>query len=344
MIAAEALFALLAAITPVERGRVIYERGDAAIRAEIGGETIETSLLACASCHGLDGRGRAEGGEVPSDIRSATLTRPYEVSAPSGRKHGPYDERALLRAISMGVDPAGNALSEVMPRYQLTRDDARALIAFMKTLGTRSDPGVAEDAITIGVLGDAVPQFEGEVFGRRVEFRAAAALTEDAFAYIADSADAALAAEADRLGVPVISLLSPEPVSARNVFHLFGGIAEQRRVLSQVEGDRVRVPASLATADVFRQKATVAFVMLPSSRTPRAQAALAAQALVVDALRRAGREVTRAGFVAALESTSQLQTGHAPPLTFSATRRIGSTGAYLVEFDEGKASAPRWVD
>src|SRR6185503_5612733 len=111
MIGAETLFALLAVLAPVDRGREIYERGDAAIEAEVSGAIVASSLVTCASCHGGDGRGRAEGGESPSDLRPEMLRRSYDVTAPSGRRHGPYDDRALVRAIVMGLDPAGNRLS-----------------------------------------------------------------------------------------------------------------------------------------------------------------------------------------------------------------------------------------
>ncbi len=361
MIAADTLFpliVLLAVASPADRGREIYERGTsggAEIVATMSGTPVAASLVPCGSCHGSDGRGRAEGGVVPSDIRHATLTRPYDVTAPSGRRHGPYDDRSLVRAIAMGVDPAGNRLGEVMPRYQLSRDDAAALLGFLEMLGTRSDPGVSDDAITIGVLGGELPSWDGgEVFGRRIELRDVNDLSEDVFAVIAASATIDLATEADRLGVPVISLLSHAPPPGRHVFHLFGGIEEQRRALSRdavarkETGERLLVPAPLADPGLFStdnpRPATVAFAMLPSSRTPRAQASLAAAALIVDALRRAGRDVSRTSFIEALESTSQLRTEHAPPLTFSATRHIGSTGAYLVDFDRGRPSPPRWVD
>ncbi len=349
MIAAEVLFALLAALAPAERGREIYERGDAAIQADMSGATVPASVVPCASCHGSDGRGRAEGGTVPSDIRHETLTRPYDVSAPSGRRHGPYDDRALVRAIAMGLDPAGNRLSEVMPRYQLSRDDAAALVAYLRTLGTRRDPGIDDDAITIGVLGVAPPAVADEVFGRRVIYRPVSALTEDVFAVITASVEAAMAEEADRIGIPIISLLSNQPPWGRRVFHLFGGIEEQQQVLARgAASGRELVPAAIADREIFspqsKRSVTVSFVMLPAKRPPREQAALAAAALIADALRRAGRDVSRASFLEALETTSRFESEHAPPLTFTPTRHIGSTGAYLVDFDEGTPSPPRWVD
>src|SRR5262249_51789594 len=109
MIAADALTVLalcLAVAAPAERGRIMYEQGGD-VRASMGDglAPVPASLVPCASCHGTDGRGRTEGGVVPPDIRHAALTRPYSVTTSSGRKHGPYDDRTLLRAITMGVDP-----------------------------------------------------------------------------------------------------------------------------------------------------------------------------------------------------------------------------------------------
>src|ERR1041385_5776958 len=98
MIAAETLLVLAL-------GRAIYEHGDG-VRASMGDglAPVPASLVPCASCHGIDGRGRSEGGVVPPDIRHAALTRPYDVTASSGRRHGAYDDRSLLRAITMGID------------------------------------------------------------------------------------------------------------------------------------------------------------------------------------------------------------------------------------------------
>ncbi len=438
--AALALLLAVAAAPPAGNGREIYERGTsggAEVRASMGPDRapVAASLAPCASCHGADGCGRPEGGVAPPDIRHATLTRPYDVTAPSGRRHGPYDERALLRAIAMGVDPSGNRLNEVMPRYQLSRVDAAALLAYLRTLGEANDPGVSDDAVSIGVLASSEAQdalagwaaafnARGNVFGRRIVLRMAATGDRlaalrglgDTLAVIAEPAgdDEALAAEADRTGVPLLAILSPSPAGAshRLVFDLFGGLPEQVRALVRDAGrsplwiaggaapaveraareeaardgialtaemkdaqsilfagdpaalealvknaaarqPRLLVPAPLAGPIVFSADnplpSTVAFPMLPSAGSPSAisphrQAALAAAALLADALRRAGRELSRAALVDALNSTAQLHTPFAPPLSFDAGHRIGTAGAWVVSFNRGTASEPRWIE
>ena len=65
-----------------DRGRQIYEQGigtgQTAIVARMGTPAVEVPARAmpCAGCHGIDGRGRAEGGLEPADITWSSLTRP----------------------------------------------------------------------------------------------------------------------------------------------------------------------------------------------------------------------------------------------------------------------------
>jgi len=136
------------------RGKEIYMRGTGAITATLdGGVTrIAASTLPCVNCHGRDGRGRAEGGATPSDITFASLRRAYAVRTPSGRTHGPYDDRKLKRAIVRGIDASNNVLDPVMPRYSMSDHDLDALLGYMKHLGRELDPGVSEKSIRLGVI------------------------------------------------------------------------------------------------------------------------------------------------------------------------------------------------
>ncbi|MGH9425847.1 MAG: c-type cytochrome, partial [Terriglobia bacterium] len=81
-------------LSPQERrGQNIYlglgDSSDPPIKALIGDPPTEAegALMACANCHGKDGRGKPEGGVVPSDITWQALTRPYTVTHPGGRTH-----------------------------------------------------------------------------------------------------------------------------------------------------------------------------------------------------------------------------------------------------------------
>jgi ABC-type branched-subunit amino acid transport system substrate-binding protein len=141
-----------------KRGKQIYTQGTSPsgkeILAYIGDASLEVpgSMMACANCHGLDGRGKPEGGVTPSDITWGALTKPYGVTRPGGRTHPPYTERALELAVTRGLDPAGNRLLNVMPRYQMSNEDKADLFAYLKRVGLDLDPGVTDDSITVGIV------------------------------------------------------------------------------------------------------------------------------------------------------------------------------------------------
>ena len=139
-------------------GRRLYLEGitpsGEPLRALIGfGQTpLSGQAIACGNCHGADGKGRAEGGVLPSDIGWEELTKPYGHSHPGGRRHGPFSQASFLRAVNEGLDPAGNRLDWAMPRYALSRSDAEALIAYLKRLGEERAPGVGEATLRIGTI------------------------------------------------------------------------------------------------------------------------------------------------------------------------------------------------
>lgn len=168
-------------LTPQElRGKQIYLQGTSPsgkdVLAYIGDASLEVpgSTVACANCHALRGQGKPEGGIDPSNITWEALTKPYGVKHNSGRKHPPYTDRALELAITRGTDPAGNKLLYAMPRYQMPKEDLADLITYLKKLGTDTDPGVADNRITIGTviptkgslseLGQAVKEVTAAVF------------------------------------------------------------------------------------------------------------------------------------------------------------------------------------
>jgi ABC-type branched-subunit amino acid transport system substrate-binding protein len=179
------------------RGKQIYVLGTSVsgkdIFAYVGEGSIEVpaSAMACASCHGLDGQGKPEGGVSPSNLSWEALTKPYGLAHADGRRHPAYTERGLELAITRGVDPAGNHLLNVMPRYQMAKEDLADLIAYLKVLGKDRDPGISETKIVIGgvvpatgalgEMGQAVRALttayfdevnsQGGIYNRRVELK-----------------------------------------------------------------------------------------------------------------------------------------------------------------------------
>jgi ABC-type branched-subunit amino acid transport system substrate-binding protein len=140
-----------------EAGRVIYETGESpsggGITAVVGGDPspLPGSVLTCTSCHGEDGLGRPEGGSEPSIITWSELTRPGGHDHP-GRRHRPFDARTIARSITDGVDPDGQRLDGVMPRYSMSREDLDSLLAWLRVLERRLDPGLAPGRIRLGTV------------------------------------------------------------------------------------------------------------------------------------------------------------------------------------------------
>src|SRR5215813_896442 len=104
---------------PEEAGRLIYSKGESpsqsTLEAIIGDTTVTATLMPCSNCHGADGKGKSEGGVIPSDITWNALIRPRETDTALGRRRPAYDAELLRKVMRRGIDPAGNELSIVMP-------------------------------------------------------------------------------------------------------------------------------------------------------------------------------------------------------------------------------------
>ena len=141
-----------------QAGKRLYREGvsssDVQLQARVGASDISVpaSVLPCASCHGNDGRGRAEGGVRPPNLDWQRLAQGQGAREANGRSYPAYTERSLARAIQHGVDPAGNRLDPAMPRFELTMADQRNLTAYLKRLAEERDPGIEEGVLRLGTL------------------------------------------------------------------------------------------------------------------------------------------------------------------------------------------------
>jgi ABC-type branched-subunit amino acid transport system substrate-binding protein len=457
------------------RGRRLFESGIGAdgrpVAAAIADSatSIPGTLLSCAGCHGRDGKGRSTRGVDPPDITWQSLTKPYSVPVGAGRVRPPYTDALVVRAVTLGQDSGGRVLSSAMPRFRLTIEEAADLMAYLRGLGSTSDPGVGAEMLSIGILlpqqgnaaiRDAVSSYSeelnrsGGIFGRRVEFTfiaatrdgpspvtRAAAIEKSVLAVIGSVAgtDDDVSVLASQSEVPLVAISAAGDTTGRQVFYLGAGLAGELRALATqaarqldasaarltilyrdddrgrdlVKGlsslperdrwraiDEVALPPGAGSRDlpeeVFRRidAADALLVAMPdrgigtilsaigtSSRNPLvllpgsvtapqwlpldmspqmnilfgfdvaglsasaagererpdltspAQHTLAAAQLVVEGLRKAGRDVTRARLIDAIETIQRFETGHLPPLSYAPRRHIGVTGAQIVPFD-----------
>ena len=234
-------------LSPEEaRGKRLFLAGESGSGGEIsavmgagGPETaVPGATLPCGSCHGRDGRGRPEGGIAPSNVTWDSLTKPYGSGALLGRTHPPYDEKSVKRAVTLGLDPAGNPLNPTMPRYRMNLGDIADLIAYLKRVGNEPVPGVSTTTVRLGawlapgepgtvtraLLDASVAEVNkrGGLYGRKLEL-AAETLKGDA----AERARIA-ASFLDR--TPVLALVAPDFSGAPGSDVALAELLERREV------------------------------------------------------------------------------------------------------------------
>ncbi|HEV7785462.1 MAG TPA: ABC transporter substrate-binding protein, partial [Thermoanaerobaculia bacterium] len=86
---------------------------------------------------------------------------------------------------------------------------------------------------------------------------------------------------------------------------------------------------------------------LPADNLSAQWAALGAAEVLIEGLKRAGRDLSREKLVDQLESLRGFATGYSPPATYGTARRLGARGAYVMKLDlRTKSFIPQggWVE
>jgi hypothetical protein len=105
-----------------ERGKAItYTGGPVSNSWMMGG-----GQLACASCHGTDGRGGVHNMGMMQTMDAKDIR--WSVLQPE------FDAGKFKLAVTQGQDPDGTQLSMDMPRWNIGDEDLADLIAYLKTL------------------------------------------------------------------------------------------------------------------------------------------------------------------------------------------------------------------
>jgi ABC-type branched-subunit amino acid transport system substrate-binding protein len=281
-------------LSPEEKlGKAFYLRGESSsgqeITAMIGELDVPASTVTCASCHGVRGEGKTEGGVTAGNLTWSFLTKPFGHTHPTGRKHPAFSEASFIRAMNTGIDPAGNKMLAAMPLYRMPQQDLANLIAYLKRIELDTDPGVTESSIVIGTLlpesaafastGKAMEDVlqayftdinsRGGIYNRKIELRVVRGPTSDSAANmkrlvddeqvfaivggITAGADDTVAALSREKGVPFIgpSTLLPQRGLPLNryLFYLTPGLKEQARALVNHAAKKT-VPAKARVAVV----------------------------------------------------------------------------------------------
>jgi len=151
----------------VEIGRRIYVEGKLPSGEDVTGIRFGTTLVsgaeaACVNCHRPSGMGAVEGDDTvqpitgnylfgSADERHLAVMDP-RVSKRFNKAHEPYTEESLANAILHGANNAGRVLSNLMPRYNLSPSDMKALTAYLRQLSLDWSPGVTDDNINFAMV------------------------------------------------------------------------------------------------------------------------------------------------------------------------------------------------
>ncbi len=161
----------------VPAGRALYRdetlTSGAPLRGVLQGDVeVRGAAASCSRCHRPSGFGSSEGAAIvppvtgpslfsPRQARSADLIRGLyqdplpdvaRAAARTPRDRPAYDERSLAAALRTGIDPAGRTLDPLMPRYDLSDEDLKALTAYLQTLASVPDPGVDERSLHLATV------------------------------------------------------------------------------------------------------------------------------------------------------------------------------------------------
>ena len=120
-----------------------------------GGVVLKGSEGACVVCHRRSGYGGSEGkfnirpiiGPALFEEQAVVLHSPRIKAQLGTRLRPPYDDTLLGRAIRGGVDSAGKPLDTVMPRFNLSEKDIKAVSVYLAALSATASPGVDAEEI-----------------------------------------------------------------------------------------------------------------------------------------------------------------------------------------------------
>jgi len=152
-------------------GERIYREGilpsGEPLQAVVKGDIpVVGTAFSCVSCHLRSGLGSLEGGVITPPTTGNKLYQPLyvgtELTHASRKKvptyfqsiaHRPaYTDKTLADALRMGIDPEGQELNSVMPRYFLDDRDIGILISYLKSLSAEPSPGVTETTLHFATI------------------------------------------------------------------------------------------------------------------------------------------------------------------------------------------------
>jgi len=103
------------------------------------GRYLVNQASMCIDCHTpMDAKGMPDRSR---NMQGATLPFKPTIKVPDWADTAPalaglagYTDAQIVRALQTGVGPTGTALRPPMPQFRLSKEDAEAIVAYLKTL------------------------------------------------------------------------------------------------------------------------------------------------------------------------------------------------------------------
>jgi ABC-type branched-subunit amino acid transport system substrate-binding protein len=238
-----------------------------------------------------------------------------------------FDDQARVLADRALVD--GAAANKIVIAGQQTARAEQLLRAAIDRV--RKAPGDVEANVETWIPGEFnAAEFAGRIADNNIE----------ALIFLGGQAelDALLGELADRNSAPRIYLLSS--LVSRPMLDLPAAFDKRVFIAYPTTSQDVSPRGREDYARIAERQS------LPREHIQAQLASLAAAKLLVEGLRRSGRDASRTRLVESLEQLYNFDTGVTPPLTYGPNRRIGALGAHIVSVDiENQRYVPvGWYD
>ena len=119
---------------------------------------VAGTSFTCVSCHMRAGLGSFEGGVYTPPTNGSYLFQPLKmiykgnVQDQVTPRRPAYTDASLAELLRHGIDPAGNIMNDVMPRYLLEDKEMALLISYLKTLSAKLPPGVTDTTLSLATV------------------------------------------------------------------------------------------------------------------------------------------------------------------------------------------------
>ena len=233
-----------------------------------------------------------------------------------------------------GVDGQARALIDFAAKRPELKNSGAAIVSPETEINARVIEAIRDESIKKGLPAPEVVSYSRGHFTADETAKKLKQTGRHAVFFLGDSEEAlAFMKESEKLSwFPAVYL--PVPTS-RKLFEAPLGFKDKLFCSFPT------TPADQTAAGIKEFRDLAEKYKLPPDHLAAQLQACSAARILVEGLKRAGRDVSRERLIVALEGLNRFETGSTPPITYGPNRRVGALGAYVVMIDlEAKQFGP----